>query len=223
MRGPLCRQFTSRPVGWAKVLCAERGYGMDGDASLRLRTLRLLDLGAQALGGVERRNHDILVAGAATQVARDGDANLLFGRVWIVAQEFQQRGQDAGRAEATLQAVVLVERLLQRMQLLGARRDAFDGEKVVAVRLHGEHQARARGTAIHQDRAGAADAVLAADMGTGKAELMADEIRERDADLDFLFVALTVDRQCDLAGLAHTGPQSSFRSSSQSWPWQART
>src|SRR5258708_37810451 len=99
--------------------------------------------------------------------------------------------------------MVLVKRLLQRMQLVGARRDALDGEEIVAVRLHGEHQARARRAAVHQDRAGAAYAVLAAEMGAGEAELMADEIRERDADLHFLLVALAVDRQRDLAGLAH--------------------
>ena len=36
---------------------------------------------------------------------------------------------------------MLVERLLQRMQLVSRRCDALDGKKVVAVRLHREHQA----------------------------------------------------------------------------------
>src|SRR5262245_41479430 len=72
-----------------------------------------------ALGRIERGDHDVLVAGAAAQVARDGDPHLLLGRVRIVAQELDQRGQDARRAEAALQAMVLMERLLQRMQLIG--------------------------------------------------------------------------------------------------------
>ena len=80
------------------------------------------------------------------------------------------------------------------MSALGAM--PFDGQDLVAVRLHGEHQARARRAAIEQDRAGAADAVLAAEMRAGEAELMAQEIGERHAHLDLLsLVALAVDGQ----------------------------
>src|SRR4029453_1821340 len=86
--------------------------------------------GTQPFGGVERRDEDVLVAGAAAEIARDRDAHLLLGRVRIVAQELDQGGEDAGRAEAALQAVVLVERLLQRRHLVGGGRDALDGEQV---------------------------------------------------------------------------------------------
>src|SRR5262252_3904736 len=167
---------------------------------------RLLRFGPQALGGVQRRDHNVLIAGAAAQVARNGDADLLFGRVRIVAEEFQERGQHAGRAKTALQAMIFVKRLLQRVQLVGARRDALDGEKVVAVRLHSEHQARPRRAAVHQDGAGAAYAVLAAEMRAGETELVADKIREREADLDFFLVTLAVDRQGDLARLTHVDP-----------------
>ena len=108
-----------------------------------------------------------------------------------------------GRAEAALQAMVLVEGLLQRMQLVGARRDAFDGEDLVAVRLHREHQAGARRQPVQEDGAGAAHAVLAAEMGAGQAELVADEVGEGDAHLDLFLVALAVDGQRDRARLAH--------------------
>src|ERR1700704_2766339 len=99
--------------------------------------------------------------------------------------------------------MVLVERLLQWMQLVGRRRDALDGKNLVAVRLHCEHQAGARREPVEQDGAGAADPVLAAEMGAGEAELVTYEIGERHADLDLLLVALAVDRQRDLSGLTH--------------------
>ena len=82
-------------------------------------------------------------------------------------------------------------------------RDALDGQDLVAVRLHRQHQAGARGAAVEQDGAGAADAVLAAEMRAGEAELVAQEIGERQAHLDLVLVALAVDRQRDLALLAH--------------------
>ena len=51
------------------------------------------------------------------------------------------------------------------------------------VGLHGERQAGARGDAVDLDRAGAADAVLAADMRAGRAQLMAQEIGQQHARL----------------------------------------
>src|ERR1700719_579364 len=187
------------PVGTAREGCALQ-YAL---CQAPLPTLPLPRFGPQALCGIKRRDHDVLVAGIAAQVARNGDADFPLGRVRIVAQEFQERGQYARRAEAALHAVILMKGLLQRMQLVGARCDAFDGEKVVAVRLDGEHQARPHRTAVHQDRAGAAYTVLAAQMRAGEAELMADKIRERDPNLDFFLVALAVDRQGDLARFTH--------------------
>src|SRR5690242_2235950 len=80
----------------------------------------------QALRRIERRVDDTLVAGAPAEVARDRDPHLLLGRVRIVAQEFDEGGQHAGRAEAALQAVIVAECLLQRVQLLVVRRDALD-------------------------------------------------------------------------------------------------
>ena len=121
----------------------------------------------------------------------------------IVAQELDQGGENARRAEAALQAVVLVERLLDGMQLVGRGGDAFDGEQLVAVRLHRQHEARARRAPIEQDGAGAAHAVLAAEMGAGEPELMAHEVGKRHAHLDLFLVALAVDRQCNLSRFAH--------------------
>ena len=99
--------------------------------------------------------------------------------------------------------MVFMERLLQRVQLIRGGGNPLDGENIMAVRLHREHQAGARGAIVEQDGASAADAVLAAQMRAGQSELMADEIRQRDADLDLLLVALAVHRYRNLPRFFH--------------------
>src|SRR5262249_48338254 len=169
----------------------------------RKKSSRLRRLCPQPLRRVERRGDDILIAGATAQIAGNGDAHLLLGRIRIVAQELDERRQDARRAEAALEAMVFMEGLLQGVQLVGRQRDALDGENIMAVRLHREHQAGARRTIVEEDGACPANAVLAAEMGTGEAKLVTDEISQRHADLDFFFVALAVDGQGDLSLLSH--------------------
>src|SRR5205814_7889432 len=71
--------------------------------------------------------------------------------------------QEARRAVAALQRVVLHERALQGMQLVAAR-EARGGADLLALRLHGEHQAGARRLVVDEHGARAADAVLAAGM-----------------------------------------------------------
>ena len=52
----------------------------------------------------------------------------------------------------------------------------------MAVGLDRERQAGRADRAVEQDGAGAADAVLAAEMRAGQAEVVAEEVRQRDAD-----------------------------------------
>ena len=59
-----------------------------------------------------------------------------------------------------------------------------------AVGLHREHQAGAHRLAVDQHRAGAANAVLAADMRAGLAAILADGVDQRPARLDANGVAL---------------------------------
>src|SRR5258708_35086207 len=142
----------------------------------RRKSSRLRWLRPQPLGRVERRGHDILIAGATAQIAGNRDPPLLFGRIRIVAKELDERRQNARRAEAALKAMMLMESLLQGVQLIGRRRDALDGENIMAVRLHREHQAGTRRAGIAKDGACPADALLASQTGAGDAELVADEI-----------------------------------------------
>src|SRR5258708_5074053 len=97
--------------------------------------------------------------------------------------------------------MIVAERLLQRMQCLRVDRDALDGHDLVAVGLHREHQARPRRIAVEQNRAGAAHAVLAAEMGAGEAELMAQKIRKRHPHRHGRLLAL--DGDGDGSRLAH--------------------
>ncbi len=90
-------------------------------------------------------------------------------------------------------------------------RQAFDGADFAAFGLHREHQARAHRLAVEQHRAGAADAVLAADMGSGLAAFVADRVHQRAARIDAHAVAAAVDVEGDLALLAHAAACSSAR------------
>src|SRR5215467_14275464 len=68
------------------------------------------------LRGVLYRFDDVDVAGAAAEVARDADTNLLLGGVRIMLQERQAGHHHARRTVATLEGMLLVEAFLQGMQ-----------------------------------------------------------------------------------------------------------
>ena len=79
--------------------------------------------------------------------------------------------------------MVAAEGFLQHRKSARFRRQRLDGADLCAVGLHRERQAGARRHAVDLDGAGAADAVLAADMGAGHRQLMAQEIGEQHARL----------------------------------------
>ena len=89
-----------------------------------------------------------------------------------------------GRAEAALQAVAVAERLLHVAQLPVGGRQALDGGDLGAVGLHGEHQAGAHRVAVEQHRARPAHAVLAAEVGAGEGEVLAEDVGQGLAGLD---------------------------------------
>ena len=65
-----------------------------------------------------------------------------------------------------------------------AWRKTLDGGDRRAVGLHREHQARADRLAVHQHGAGAAHAVLAADVGPGEPQLAAQEVAQQPPRFD---------------------------------------
>ena len=131
--------------------------------------------------GIERGEHDVLVARAAAEVPRQRLADVRLGRLGVLAQIRVERHEDAGRAESALQRVAGPEGLLQRVQARAIARQSLDGVHPGAVGLHGEDQAGARGLAVDEHRAGPAGAVLAAQVRAREAEVLAQQIREEHA------------------------------------------
>ena len=76
----------------------------------------------------------------------------------------------------------------------------------MAVGLHREHQAGADRRAIEQDRAGAAHAVLAADMGAGEQQFVAQEIAQQHPGFDAALIRRAVDGELDLVPVRRAWP-----------------
>src|SRR5262249_39688885 len=110
--------------------------------------------------------------------------------------------QHARRTEPALQAVMVPEGLLQRMQLVRGSQ-ALDRTELGTVRLHGEHQTRADGAAVHLDRARPTDPVLASEVQAGESEILAQEVTQQEAWLDLALVLHAVDGDRDPMLLAH--------------------
>src|SRR4030095_8389739 len=83
---------------------------------------------------------DGLVPRAATVIAGDMQTDFLTARCRSVLEEILRRQQHPRGAEAALQGVALMERLLQGRELLRVG-EALDGVHPAAVRLDREHQA----------------------------------------------------------------------------------
>src|SRR5262245_22327034 len=77
----------------------------------------LLELG----GGVLDRLHNLVVAGTAADISGDALADLGFAGLLVLLQQALGRHDHAGGAEATLQAMLLPEALLYRVQLAALR------------------------------------------------------------------------------------------------------
>src|SRR5262249_32802089 len=146
---------------------------------------------------------DVLVAGAAAEVTGDGLANLWLGGIRAVLQELRQRHEETRRAEPALQAVVLPEGLLQRIEpvAVGQR---LHGPDLTTVHLCRKEQAGPDSGAIDDPRAGAAHAVLAAEVRARELEIVTQEVGQRLANLDHPLVRAAVDDDADLP-LFHLG------------------
>src|SRR5690242_13180076 len=154
-------------------------------------------------GGGQDRLDDALVAGAPAQVRRDELAGLLLVQAILIRAGLAALGQvglgqheESWRAEPALQGVMVAERLLQVRQLLPAGQP-FHRADLGLVGLYPEDQAGADRLAVHEHRAGAADAVLAAEVGAGVAEVVPEHVGQRPAALDGQLVLPAVHRQGD--------------------------
>ena len=122
----------------------------------------------------------------------DAFADLLLGRLRRVVQEVDRRHDHAGSAEAALQAVLLPEALLKRVQV-AVLREPLDRDHLGAVGLDGEDRAGLGAAAVDEHGAGAALAGIAADVRAGEIQLLAQKMHQQRARLRLRLPGFTVD------------------------------
>src|SRR6266851_527012 len=148
------------------------------EAPIQYPSLAIRRLLGDLLRGLGNRRDDVGIAGAAADIAGEAVADLAL-RACSPAQDQVARGDQHRRcAEPALQRVTLMETPAQcRHDRIAGK--AFDGLHGAVVAGDREHQARARRLAVDEDRAGAAHAVLAAEMGPGQIASLAQKIGQR--------------------------------------------
>src|SRR4029077_2544261 len=104
---------------------------------------------------------------ATAQIAFEAVTDLFFGGLRVTLQQLIRGHDHARRAEAALQAMLVPEGFLHRVQL-AIRGQPFDSGDVLTVRLDGEHGARLHRLAIERDGAGAADGCFTPDVRPGE-------------------------------------------------------
>ena len=134
-------------------------------------------------GSLDRGRHDVGVAGATAQMTANHLAQLLLAGRRIGFQIVRQRHQDAGGAVAALQREIALEGLLQQGQFSVGSCQPFHSLDLAALGLHRQRQTGAHRLAIDAHGAGTAHSMLAADVGTGGAQLMPDKVRQQHARL----------------------------------------
>ena len=164
------------------------GAGLGGRGGTRLHLRRR----------VLNRSDDVLVAGAAAEVALEPEAHLLLAGIRVLLEQVDGAHDHARRAVAALEGVLLVEGTLHGMEL-AVLREALDRRHLAAVGLHREHGARLHGLAVDVHGAGAAVGRVAADVRPGQAKPVAQELHKQHPGLDVLLDAFAVDRHGDRA------------------------
>src|SRR5467141_2149203 len=163
---------------------------MSLSGSPRLRGTHLLRRGLDRL-------HDVDVSRAHAQVPRYPFPDLLLAGSRVVSQKVVGCEEHARGAVPALEAVVLPESLLYRVELR-ALRQSFDRQYLGAIDLLGEEQARLHQFPVQDDGAGSALADNAADVRAREPQLVPEEIGQEGPRLGAARVLLTVDGQADL-------------------------
>ena len=149
-------------------------------------------LAAQLAGRVLHRLDDVLVAGAAAQIARDAPANLFLTGRWILLQKDIRRHQHARCAVAALQPVLLFESFLQRMKH-AIFAEAFDSHQFAAIGLYRKHGAGLDELTVKHDGAGPAMGCVAADVRARESGNAAYEVHQQQSRFNHGFANPSVD------------------------------
>jgi hypothetical protein len=142
------------------------------------------------------RADDVLVAGAAAQIAFQALPDLCLGRVGVLPQQVRGGHDHAGRAVPALQRVLLPECGLQWVPF--AITDSFDRGDLGTVCLHRKYRAAFYRHSVHvsithEHRAGTAVRGVAAHGSAGLSHDFSQVVDEQQSWLDVVGVADAVD------------------------------
>ena len=101
----------------------------------------------------------------------------------LAPQHIPGANQHSGRTEAALQSVLVMERRLQEQHQL-ILLETFQCPDIGTINTDGERDTGPRWLVIDQHRAGAAAALLAAEMRRGQPKFLAQQVREAGAGFD---------------------------------------
>src|SRR5665213_2036017 len=133
---------------------------------------------ARRRSGVEDRGDNVLVAGAATDVAFEFFTDSGRVELAVVPPDHVEGTHDhPRRAVATLQAMMLAKGRLQRVEFI-ASGESLDGENAGAVRLRCQHRAGFYRQAVDVNDAGAALGRVATDVRARQTEFVAQKLNE---------------------------------------------
>src|SRR5207248_9067356 len=104
---------------------------------------------AHLLSSILYGTHDILIAGAAADIAFETLANLGFSRIGIVFQQLIRGHNHTRGAEAALQAMLFPEAFLDGMQTTFVSQP-FYSHHFRAISLYGKHRTSFYGLAVEQ-------------------------------------------------------------------------
>jgi hypothetical protein len=138
------------------------------------------------------RVYDVRVAGAPAQVAFEAVRDFFAGRMRVALEQLNTGQNHAGSAVATLQTVTMPKAFLNRVQP-AITRQTFDSRHLRAIRLDGQQCAGFYSLAIQQDRAGAANARFATNMGASELAMVAQKMNQQRSWLHLVFVLGSID------------------------------
>src|ERR1700716_2229757 len=129
------------------------------------------------------RLDDVVVTGAAAEVALEPQSDLVLRRVGVALEQLLRRHDHAGRAEPALGAMLVPERLLEGMQrrTLG---EALDGRDLRPVSLDSKDGAGLHAVAVELDGARPAVAGVATHVRPGQSCLLAYVLHQERSRLD---------------------------------------
>jgi hypothetical protein len=102
--------------------------------------------------------------------------------------------------------VCLAKGGLDGIERVTSRREALHGGDLAAVRLHGEEETGPHRLVVEQHGTGATHAVLAADVGPGEGQIVAEKVAQEEARLRLTVVLGAVDANADPYGCGHEIP-----------------